>query len=202
MYTKTNGSSMKESQSSSVWKILEIILLILHLIKLENLVVQLKRQSVEAWQNEKHYSKGNNTSENPIPRQEISNQSTMWSTKGRSSHNICCLCSFLLELSSCCVTYENCCKSSVIFFKSSLRWVDRIKKFQRFWVKELLLYNRIYYNWKFSSEVEKCIMWSSIQVLPNQISKKSFYTFKDTDLWESHAKLHKRPSETPGADWV
>ena len=32
--------------------------------------MQLKRQSVEAWQNEKHYSKGNNTSENPIPRQE------------------------------------------------------------------------------------------------------------------------------------
>ena len=33
--------------------------------------MQLKRQSIEAWQNEKHYSKGNNTSENPIPRQEI-----------------------------------------------------------------------------------------------------------------------------------
>ena len=33
--------------------------------------MQLKRQSVEAWENEKHYSKGNNTSENPIPRQEI-----------------------------------------------------------------------------------------------------------------------------------
>ena len=28
---------------------------------------------------------------------------------------------------------------------------------------------------KFSSEVEKCIMLSSIQVLPNQVSKKSFY---------------------------
>ena len=26
---------------------------------------------------------------------------------------------------------------------------------------------------KFSSEVEKCIMWSSLQVLPNQVSKKS-----------------------------
>ena len=34
--------------------------------------MQLKRQSVDVWQNEKHYSKGNNnTSENPIPRQEI-----------------------------------------------------------------------------------------------------------------------------------
>ena len=33
--------------------------------------MQLKGQSVEAWQNEKHYSKWNNTSENPIQRQEI-----------------------------------------------------------------------------------------------------------------------------------
>ena len=34
--------------------------------------MQLKRQSVEVWQNEKHSdSKGDNTSENPIPRQEI-----------------------------------------------------------------------------------------------------------------------------------
>ena len=43
-------------------------------------------------------------------------------------------------------------------------------------------------------------MWSSIQVLPNQVSKKSFYTFEDNDLRESHAKLHKKPSETLGAD--
>ena len=40
-------------------------------MKLENFVMQLKRQSVEALQNEKHYSKGNNTSEYPIQRQEI-----------------------------------------------------------------------------------------------------------------------------------
>ena len=33
--------------------------------------MQLKRQFVEAWQNEKHYWKENNTSKNPIPRQEI-----------------------------------------------------------------------------------------------------------------------------------
>ena len=39
----------------------------------------------------------------------------------RSGHNICCLCSFLVELSSCRVTYENCYKSSVFFFKSGLR---------------------------------------------------------------------------------
>ena len=34
-------------------------------------------------------------------------------------------------------------------------------------------------------------MWNSIQVLPNQVIKKSFYTFEDIDLRESHAKLHK-----------
>ena len=33
--------------------------------------MELKRQSVEAWQNQKHYSKGNNTSENPISTQKI-----------------------------------------------------------------------------------------------------------------------------------
>ena len=37
----------------------------------------------------------------------------------------------------------------------------------------------------------KCITWSSVQVLPNQVRKKSFYTLKDIDLRESHAKLHK-----------
>ena len=45
-------------------------------------------------------------------------------------------------------------------------------------------------------------MWSSIQVLPNQVSKKSFYTFKDIDLSEFHAKVYKKPSETPGADSI
>ena len=43
-------------------------------------------------------------------------------------------------------------------------------------------------------------MWSLIQVLPNQVSKKSFYTFEDIDLRDFHAKLHKKPSETLGAD--
>ena len=33
--------------------------------------MQLKRQSVEAWQNEKHYSKENNTNKNLIQRREI-----------------------------------------------------------------------------------------------------------------------------------
>ena len=45
-------------------------------------------------------------------------------------------------------------------------------------------------------------MWGSIQVLSNQVSKKSFYTFEDIDLRESHAKLHKKPSETLGADSI
>ena len=43
-------------------------------------------------------------------------------------------------------------------------------------------------------------MWGSIQVLPNQVSKKSFHMFEDTDLQESHTKLYKKPSETLGAD--
>ena len=68
---------MKACQLSSVWKILEkeffysLLTLILYSIKLENFVTQLKRQSVDAWQNEKHYSKKNNTSKNPIPRREM-----------------------------------------------------------------------------------------------------------------------------------
>ena len=45
-------------------------------------------------------------------------------------------------------------------------------------------------------------MWNSIQVLPNQVSKKSFYMFEDIDLRESNAKLYKKPSETLGADSV
>ena len=79
--------------------------------------------------------------------------------------------------------------------------MDGFKKFQQFCVKELFLYSRIRsFFRKFSSGVEKCIMWSSIQVLQNQVSKKSFYTFEDIDLRESHAKLHKKSSETLGAD--
>ena len=45
-------------------------------------------------------------------------------------------------------------------------------------------------------------MSSSIQVLPSQVSEKSFYTFEDIDLRESHAKVHKKPSETLGADSI
>ena len=45
-------------------------------------------------------------------------------------------------------------------------------------------------------------MWSSIQVLPNQKSIKPFDKFEDIDLRESHAKLHKKPSETLGADSI
>ena len=111
--------------------------------KLENIVMQLMRQSVEAWQNEKHYSKGNNTSENPVPRQGIFKPVDHVKYKGqvRSGHNIC-LCSVLVELSSFRVTYENCYKWTGSF---SLVWGEwmRFKKFQRFWVEKLILYNRI-----------------------------------------------------------
>ena len=43
-------------------------------------------------------------------------------------------------------------------------------------------------------------MCSSIQVLPNQVSKKSFYTFEYIDLRESHAKLRETQNETLGAN--
>ena len=46
------------------------------------------------------------------------------------------------------------------------------------------------------------MIWSPIQVLSNQVSKKSFYKFEDSDLREFHAKLHKKPSETLGADSI
>ena len=39
-------------------------------------------------------------------------------------------------------------------------------------------------------------MWSSVQVLA---SNKAFYTLENIDLRESHAKVHKQPSETLGA---
>ena len=64
---------MKACQLSSVWKTLEkensfIPSQHQFFIKLN---LQLKRQSIEAWQNEKPYSKENDTSENPIPRRGI-----------------------------------------------------------------------------------------------------------------------------------
>ena len=37
-------------------------------------------------------------------------------------------------------------------------------------------------------EVEKCIMWESVLVLPSQESEKSLFSFEDIDLRESHAK--------------
>ena len=41
---------------------------------------------------------------------------------------------------------------------------------------------------KISIRSGKCIMWNSIHVLPNQVSKKSFFSFEDIDLRESHAE--------------
>ena len=46
-------------------------------------------------------------------------------------------------------------------------------------------FENFHHKWKNVNHVD------SIQVLPNQASKKSFYTFEDIDLRESHAKLHK-----------
>ena len=58
--------------------------------------------------------------------------------------------------------------------------------------------HRSFYQ-KFSPEVKKCIINSGTS---NQISKKSFFTFQDIDLRNFHAKLHKRPNNTLGADSI
>ena len=41
-------------------------------------------------------------------------------------------------------------------------------------------------------------MWNSIQVIPNQVCERFFDTFENIALQESHAKLHKKPSESLG----
>ena len=53
---------------------------------------------------------------------------------------------------------------------------------------------------KFSSEVEKCIMWSSIQVLPNQVSKNPSIRLKILTYESTMQNYIKKPSETLGAD--
>ena len=45
-------------------------------------------------------------------------------------------------------------------------------------------------------------MWGSIQILQNQVSEKSFYTFEDIDLREFHTKLHKKPNKTLEANSI
>ena len=58
----------------------------------------------------------------------------------------------------------------------------------RFFFQSSLRLRNFYFTtaWKFFSKIfirsGKCIMWSSIQVLPNQVSKTSFYTFEDIDV--------------------
>ena len=59
--------------------------------------MQFKRESVEVWQNKKHYSKENNTSKNPIPRREIfkSVDHAKYEGQVRSQHYFCAV--FLLS---------------------------------------------------------------------------------------------------------
>ena len=106
--------------------------LILHWIKLENFVMQLKRQSVEAWQNGNHYSKENNTSKNPILRREILKpvdhvkyEGQVRSGQVRSQHLLFVQFSRWAFTMSC---YLRKLLYITVFFK---------------WVKELLLHNRI-----------------------------------------------------------
>ena len=78
--------------------------------------MQLKRQSIEAWQNEKHYSKGNNTSENPILRQEIFKQVDRVKYEGqvRSQH-------LLLSFQAVMLLSTKTAINHWFFFQSSLR---------------------------------------------------------------------------------
>ena len=86
--------------------------------------MQLKRQSIEAWQDEEHYSKEMNTSENPIPRRQIfkSVDHVKYKVPVRSQHLL--FAQFLIGLSSCSVTYENFNKSSVFLIYSGVSgWI-------------------------------------------------------------------------------
>ena len=86
--------------------------------------MQLKRQSIEARQNEKHYSKENYTSENPIPRREIFKSVDHVKYEDQIKSQNLLFAQFLVELSSCRVTYENCNKSPIFKIWSEVRgWI-------------------------------------------------------------------------------
>ena len=96
MYTKTNGGDLHFyfmlCQSSLLTTVISFVYNVSYVLfgkylkknyfipspheffielNLKTFFMQLKRQVVEAWQNEKHCSKGNDISENPTPRKEI-----------------------------------------------------------------------------------------------------------------------------------
>ena len=160
--------------------------------------MQLKRQSVEAWQNEKHYSKENNTSENRIPRREIfkSVDHVKYEGQVKWQHLLFVQFSGWAFKLWC---YENCYKSPGFFNLAWGEWMD-LRNSNGIELGTFTFQPYRSFFRKYSSEMEKCIMSSPIQVLPNEVSKVSFYTFEDIDLRESHAKLHKKLSETLGAD--
>ena len=68
--------------------------------------------------------------------------------------------------------------------------MDGYKKFQRYLVKEVLLYNHIelFYE-NFHQKWKNASCGAQFKVLPNQVRKKSFYMFEDIHLREFHAKF-------------
>ena len=72
--------------------------------------MHLKKHSVEEWQDEKHYSKDNNTSENTIPRRENFKPVHLVKYEGQVRSQYLLFVQFLVELSSCLAAYENCYK--------------------------------------------------------------------------------------------
>ena len=88
--------------------------------------MQLKRQSVEACRMKSVIQKGiiPARTQSQDKKFQISRPCEVRS-QVRSGHNICCLCSFLVQLSSCRVTYENCYKSSFFSIKSEVSgWIN------------------------------------------------------------------------------
>ena len=94
--------------------------------------MQLKRQSVEAWQNEKPYSKENNTSENPIPRREILQSVDHVKYEGQV-RNICCLCSFFVELLRL-LTHVGLVRQNVLILSEVSLYVEKSKNLEKKYV--------------------------------------------------------------------
>ena len=133
----------------SLWKILGkefsyfLFTLIPHWIKHENFVMQLKKQSVVAWQIEKHYSKENN---------KMRNFQTSWPCEVqrpgqfRPQHLLFVQFSFRALTTVASLTKTT--KNHRFFLNLVCGESGGFKKFQLYWVKELLLHNRMETFWK------------------------------------------------------
>ena len=110
-----------------------------------------------------------------------------------------CLCSFLLEHSSCRVTYAK----IIGFFQSSLRWADGFEKFQRFWVKELLFFDRIgAFFENFHQKWKNASCGAQFRYFEINLVKSHSICLKILNYESPMRRVHKKPSETLGADSI